>query len=213
MTVTCPEGHDSATADYCDQCGAAIAPPARMQPTEVLPAMTAVVAASTAAAEPETCPACAAPRASSDLFCEACGHDFNGPVPGTTQGGEDAAGPGHWRAVITADREQFELVAPDGLEFPESFEAVTLELNGDEVSIGRADAKGDPAVSRLHAILVRRSDGSYAIVDQGSTNGTTINDDRRPIAPAVPVPVADGDRIRIGAWTAIAIHRDQADGS
>ena len=47
------------------------------------------------------------------------------------------------------------------------------------VSIGRSSkndiALDDPAVSSEHAIIFRDSDGSYEIMDQGSTNGTVVN--------------------------------------
>ena len=47
------------------------------------------------------------------------------------------------------------------------------------VSIGRSSkndiALDDPAVSSQHAVIFRDSDGNYEIMDQGSTNGTVIN--------------------------------------
>jgi pSer/pThr/pTyr-binding forkhead associated (FHA) protein len=54
-------------------------------------------------------------------------------------------------------------------------------------------------------MLLRQDDGSYVLVDPGSTNGTTLNDDLTPIAVNVPVPVADGDRIHVGAWTTLTL--------
>jgi pSer/pThr/pTyr-binding forkhead associated (FHA) protein len=45
------------------------------------------------------------------------------------------------------------------------------------------------------------------IIDQDSTNGTTLNGSPDPIPPHVPVPLNDGDRIHIGAWTTITLHR------
>src|SRR5207253_1944263 len=71
--------------------------------------------------------------------------------------------------------------------------------------IDLAGAHEDPGVSRLHAALERRSDGGYAIRDMGSTNGTTVNDDPAPLARDTAVPLADGDRVRIGAWTTITV--------
>ena len=46
---------------------------------------------------------------------------------------------------------------------------------------------------------------TFVLVDLGSTNGTTINDDPAPIPEGQPVPVHDGDRIHLGAWTTITI--------
>jgi pSer/pThr/pTyr-binding forkhead associated (FHA) protein len=106
-----------------------------------------------------------------------------------------------------ADRTQFERSAPAGLAFPETQLAVTLTLADDEIDIGRAEVGGDPAVSRNHVTLMRQTDGSYAVVDHGSTNGTTVNDGPTPIEADVPVPLDDGDCIHIGAWTTITIRQ------
>jgi pSer/pThr/pTyr-binding forkhead associated (FHA) protein len=63
----------------------------------------------------------------------------------------------------------------------------------------------DPGVSRLHAVLLAQPDGSWTLVDVGSANGTTLNDDLDPIPVNVPVPVKDGDRVHVGAWTTITL--------
>jgi predicted component of type VI protein secretion system len=55
-----------------------------------------------------------------------------------------------------------------------------------------------------------RDDGAYALRDAGSTNGTTLNDDLRPLARDVTMPLSDGDRIRVGAWTTITVRTRQS---
>jgi pSer/pThr/pTyr-binding forkhead associated (FHA) protein len=65
----------------------------------------------------------------------------------------------------------------------------------------------DPGVSHQHAVLVQQPDGTWAVVDQNSTNGTTVNGSEEPIQPFVPVPLQDGDRVHVGAWTTITIRR------
>lgn len=65
----------------------------------------------------------------------------------------------------------------------------------------------DPGVSHQHAVLVHQQDGSWSVVDQNSTNGTTLNGAEDPIQPYVPVPLKDGDRVHVGAWTTITIRR------
>ena len=65
----------------------------------------------------------------------------------------------------------------------------------------------DPGVSRLHATLERGSDGVVVVRDLGSTNGTMVNDDPTPIAPQPAIPLADGDRVRVGAWTTITVRK------
>jgi hypothetical protein len=210
MIITCPDGHRSTTSDYCDQCGARIEstrdPVASLvQPAEVLAAVTAVVKGAGAA---ERCPACDAPRATGDLFCEGCGFDYAGGVPDAPGAPPPAPSRGQWSAVIAADREYFTRVAPEGVAFPTELGPRTFVLENGELRIGRQEAGGDPAVSRLHAVIVPEGD-AYVIVDKGSTNGTRINDDRMPIPPNVPAPLAEGDRIYLGAWTTITLHRGE----
>lgn len=200
MTAACPSGHESATRDYCDVCGAKLG--GEGPPTEVLAALTSVVA--TPQREPETCPSCGATRLHGDLFCERCGHDFTADnQPG-----------GGWRIIVAADRDQFESVVADGLRFPSALATDEFELDADEIPIGREATGGidlgrggDPGVSRKHAALVRLEDGAYGVVDRGSTNGTRLNDDPTPLAPDVVVPLRPGDRIRVGAWTTITVQQ------
>jgi hypothetical protein len=74
----------------------------------------------------------------------------------------------------------------------------TYALRGERVAIGRhPDAAiflDDVTVSRNHAVLVREGD-SWAIVDEGSLNGTYVN--RRRGDHTV---LADGDEIQIGKY-------------
>jgi pSer/pThr/pTyr-binding forkhead associated (FHA) protein len=62
----------------------------------------------------------------------------------------------------------------------------------------------------VHAVLVARSDGGWDLVDLGSTNGTTLAGAGGPIAAHVPVPLADGSVVRLGAWTTITVSVDQS---
>ena len=210
MTVTCPRGHESQATDYCDQCGAPIA---AGQPTagstQVLAAVDEVDTSPAARREP--CPVCGAPRSGDDRYCEGCGFDFHGPPPVA----------GAWEAVVTADRAQFDRLAIAGISFPAGYAERRFVLADGENRIGRsrggpgeqapeidlAAEPADPGVSRLHAMLERRSDGVIVLRDLGSTNGTMVNDDPVPIAPETPLPLADGDRVRVGAWTTITLRK------
>lgn len=214
MTVTCPRGHQSASDDYCDECGARIGAPSAATPVSAsLPSASPVPSSPTnpprptaSAPEPgEPCPRCAAPRIGGDRFCEACGHDF----VATT-----------WRVTVTADREYYDRLAPPGVEFPSSHEPRSFVLTADETLIGRRSrsqgiepdidlsvSPDDPGVSHRHAALRRAGSDSWTLVDLGSTNGTAVNGSVDLIEVRTPVPVADGDRIHVGAWTTIVIER------
>jgi pSer/pThr/pTyr-binding forkhead associated (FHA) protein len=62
----------------------------------------------------------------------------------------------------------------------------------------------DPGISHLHAVLIGQPDGSWAVIDRGSSNGTQVNG--REIDSRVPVALRDGDRVCLGAWTALTVH-------
>lgn len=230
----CPDGHTSATSDYCDVCGAKLGGAAPV----------------VAAAPPATggCPVCQTPR--TGRFCEECGHDFTtgtggtpgpgGPGPGPGGPGPGGPGPGlggpgpggpgpdpagttSWFAVVVADRAYFDMMVaedPDAanLSFPPWCPDRRLPLSGTQIRIGRrssstgvvpeidlADPPVDPGISHLHAVLLAGPNGDWQLVDPGSANGTMINN--TPVEPNIAVALNVGDRIHLGAWTAITLER------
>lgn len=62
----------------------------------------------------------------------------------------------------------------------------------------------DPAVSHLHAQLLRHDEG-WVVVDLGSANGTRLNDAEEPLEAETEIPVKPGDRIHLGVWTTITV--------
>ncbi|MQY04982.1 FHA domain-containing protein [Actinomadura macrotermitis] len=220
--ATCPNGHPSDDPDYCDVCGDLMDGAARadLDAPRAAPAPAAPERA-------ETCPTCGAAR--SGRFCEEDGYDFElgtapAPEPAEAPPGPPPALTG-WSVLITADRAYHAAVlaqeGPDAatLAFPENCPDRRVPLLGDKVRIGRrsvargllpeidlAVPPGDPGVSHTHAALVAVPGGGWTIVDAGSVNGTTVNDDPAPIPPNTPVPLAPGDRVHVGAWTTITLH-------
>ena len=76
---------------------------------------------------------------------------------------------------------------------------------GIEPEIDLSGPPADPAVSHAHALLLADPDGSLAVVDLESSNGTYVNDETDPIEPNIPRQLTSGDRVYLGAWTTITL--------
>ncbi len=129
-----------------------------------------------------------------------------------------------WTAVVGADRAYYERVqavtGPEGaaVTFPSYCAERRFQLVGNQMRIGRRSVSrglapeidltgppADPGISRLHAVLIATPDGSWAVLDPGSANGTLVNGSEIGIGDQVALH--EGDRINLGAWTAITVHR------
>ncbi|MBO3739061.1 FHA domain-containing protein [Actinoplanes flavus] len=210
---TCPNGHASTEGDFCDTCGS---------PIEGAAPAAVVTTAAPAAAEPAApagdCPQCRAPRGPG-RFCEDCGYDYTtGRVPqlGTPT---PAAPAGEWTATVFADPDYFADNDIEGVEFPAGAPRRTVRLAPPQVRIGRhssskgttpeidlAQAPADPGASHNHALLTFSVDGTWLVSDLGSTNGTYLNEEARPLDPGQTRALKDGDRVHVGAWTTITLH-------
>ncbi len=211
MSATCPAGHRSATADYCDQCGAPHRCPARGR-HETRGARRHEHDAGHERVARERRHARGAERRGPghDRFCEICGFDLARHDPRSAVLADSG-----WAAEVAPDLAYFERVAPEGLTFPVRRGGADRSRSTPRASGSAGGARpgddapeielGDPAVSRLHATLVHAQDGSWAIVDEGSSNGTTLNADADPIPSHLEVPLRDGDEVHVGAWTTITL--------
>ncbi|MUL41674.1 FHA domain-containing protein [Streptomonospora sp. PA3] len=149
-----------------------------------------------------------------------------GPAAPRPDGADAARARPTWWAIVSADPAYYQAMAdlglldPAAIAFPAHAPLRRVPLNRRRVRIGRrslslgihpeidlAGPPEDPAVSHAHATLLALPDGDWALVDEGSTNGTTLNGTARPIARDTEVPLHEADRIYVGAWTAITLHR------
>jgi pSer/pThr/pTyr-binding forkhead associated (FHA) protein len=122
---------------------------------------------------------------------------------------------------VNADREFYERVlargGPDTVEFPRFYPERRIVLQGSTTLIGRHNRDQgvepeidlgihpvDRGVSTQHAVL-RIRDSGLTVTDLGSTNGTSLNGSEDLLTEGRETPLADGDRIHIGAWTTITI--------
>jgi pSer/pThr/pTyr-binding forkhead associated (FHA) protein len=127
-----------------------------------------------------------------------------------------------WTVLIASDRVYYNRMQARGLgsavEFPAHTSERRVRLVGNQMRIGRrspardlvpeidlADRPVDPGISRLHAVLSHAPDGTWSILDPGSANGTFVNG--RELAVRETVTLHEGDRINLGAWTVITVHR------
>jgi pSer/pThr/pTyr-binding forkhead associated (FHA) protein len=125
---------------------------------------------------------------------------------------------------VAPDRDYYEKMAGvrgrsgSDVPFPAHVSERRIPLVGKQMRIGRrsaarelepeidlAEPPVDPGVSRLHAMLIAAADGTWSVLDPGSANGTFLND--RKIVTGDLVTLHEGDRITLGAWTVITVHR------
>ncbi|MGK2856203.1 MAG: cyclic nucleotide-binding domain-containing protein [Thermoanaerobaculia bacterium] len=69
-------------------------------------------------------------------------------------------------------------------------------VTGIRPDVDLADFDTNRSVSRRHAKILRTDDGYAVIEEVGTVNGTFVNDQRIPTG--TPVPVKNGDRVKIG---------------
>ncbi len=131
--------------------------------------------------------------------------------------------------MVVADRDYYNAViaeeGPDSvsLSFPPYAPERRIPLVGQQIRIGRrgsADPSApeidlreppeDPGVSHIHAVLLAKPDGTWTLVDPGSLNGTCVNGSAEPIPVNIEVPLSEGDRVHVGAWTTITLTRGEA---
>ncbi len=132
--------------------------------------------------------------------------------------------PATWTVLVGSDRGYYDRMkavrslSGKDVAFPAHVPERRIPLVGKRMRIGRrsatrevepeidlAELPVDPGISRLHAVLVAAPDGSWSLLDSGSANGTLLNG--RNIATGDLIALREGDRINLGAWTVITVHR------
>jgi pSer/pThr/pTyr-binding forkhead associated (FHA) protein len=147
-----------------------------------------------------TCPACAAQVGPTDLICFTCGANLPKVRLAVD---EDSLPVTVAQKAMPADAKR-RSISSAVLQI--SFPAGNVEVPaGTSILLGRDPAEslvaaafdGCENVSRRHAMIMVDDAGHATIRDEGSTNGTFVNDDR--VLPGSEVRLVDGDRVRLAA--------------
>jgi ribosomal protein S14 len=227
-SLRCPKcGSASTDAEFCSECGAAMAAPPAAAPTPMA-AAAAVVAAAAPAAEAApngatACPVCGEARPGPFArYCDTCRYDFlekrpfaATPAPASPPAAAPAPAPpvaspaaAHWdlRASVDISLRRADDPMPSDLRerlFPLDLADHLLGRRSDSADIHPEIVINDPGVSRRHLRILRAPDGTLSLVDIGSTNGTKLND--TAVEPNVPTVLHEGDEITLGCWTRLKV--------
>ena len=114
-----------------------------------------------------------------------------------------------WSITATVDPTLREEGSPE----PPELAPLCFAIEKNENLIGRSSrARGiepelaldfDDAISHRHAIISRRDDGSLAVRDIGSANGTRLNGQDLPAM--TDMPLREGDALTLGHWTRLVV--------
>jgi hypothetical protein len=232
QTTLCPNGHQSQDPEWCDTCGARLGAAPAPVPTGQPPDSSAAPARPATPTTPAIdCPHCGTPNEAGALFCEGCGYDFTtGQAPPSTEptGAVEASEPPPapaaqgWVVVVEVDPAWYELKGQLADHPCPPVSSSTIALTASTALIGRTSQSkqlhpeialdGDTGVSRRHAQLVCAADGSWTVVDLGSSNGTYVvpageapSHDVEALPVGIPRALADRDAIYLGAWTKLTV--------
>jgi len=147
-----------------------------------------------------TCPDCGVKVHQEDLICFRCGANLP-HVPEL----DELPTPTISQKFITSDLRPAQrgisgavlrITFPTGNVDIPAGTSVLLGRDPAESLVAAAFARFDN-VSRRHATIEVDDSGHATIRDEGSTNGTFVNEDR--VVPGTDVRIVDGDRIRLAA--------------
>ncbi|MDD4539122.1 MAG: FHA domain-containing protein [Lentisphaeria bacterium] len=81
----------------------------------------------------------------------------------------------------------------------EQMRGASFSLTNEQYTIGRSESAdiciADPTISGHHCTLLQQAPGSFAIRDEGSTNGTRVNGEK---VQTEIVPLNNGDILQVG---------------
>jgi len=232
MTYQCPKGHQSTDADYCSECGALIGQ-SKIADIDSIEDSNLNQSANSGTVNGELCPDCGTPRVGAARFCEVCRHDFQDNKTGVaeaiiasqvlkpetvtaseapkTMEKRNTVIPQKLNIMITVDRAKAAANNIESAIKPDNNDRM-FPLDLDENLAGRrSNTKGiypeieinDPGVSHRHLKFIKQGDGSFAVLELGSVNGTELNGIQ--LEPGINTAIKAGDELAIGIWTLLKI--------
>jgi FHA domain len=223
---TCQRCGAMPSGQFCEACGFSLTPPAGSVPPVAHDTSGAPESLLPPVPRPETVPASQGwfePSPASRDRLATVPEPPPAPRTQTEPPGLPAA-LATWTVVVSCDRVYYDRMRAAGgmpssvASFPARAAGRWIPLVGQQMRIGRrtanrdfepeidlADPPADRGVSRLHAVLVAAPDGTWSLHDSGSANGTLLNG--REVVTGATVPLRQGDRINLGAWTVITVYR------
>jgi hypothetical protein len=233
----CPDGHDSVRGDFCDVCGTRMGGTSGLNfgvRGPFAPLVSSSSSSSSAPAGPRTWSPPEPVSLDESELCDLLASLFEPAPPAAAAPPPSPSAPPTvpmpsftpvtWSVQVAADRVYYDRMkalrslADREVTFPAHVSERRIPLTGKQMRIGRRSAArdfdpeidtagppADPGISRLHAVLIAAPDGTWAVIDPGSANGTHLNG--RKIAVGDLITLQEGDRINLGAWTAITVQR------
>ncbi len=230
MTVRCPKGHTSDETDYCSVCGAQIggASAAAARPAAAVGGARPVALGEAcpscgeprADADARFCEVCrfdfvarqsGPPPVAQAATKPPASVPAPSPVTGAARPAPFGAGAGAWDIVVAIDPSLDTEPDPES-PCPTGAPDALVPVDREELLIGRRDDRrdikpeiplSDPGASRRHAKIVRNADGTLALLDLASTNGTRLNGEDMPAGGRKAL--RPGDAITLGRWTRLTV--------
>ncbi len=218
MTAThkCPQGHESADADFCSDCGSQIAAASASAAQAADPASAA--SAPAVSATGEDCPKCTEVRDGAAQFCGVCGYDFVNKTGGEVPPADPVVSSGPPTVVLpttapsavpsaSAARIDVEIVVAGNRPKKHSlFDEESLISRPNNKAVLSLTIDGDEGISRRQMMITRHA-SKVTVRDLDSANGTQIDRDGTvsAVAQGEERELAVGDKIVIGEHTIVTV--------
>lgn len=219
----CGQGHESDEPDYCSVCGAKMPSAGAPSAAAAVPGGGCPMCGELRDADARYCEVCrydfvdgkpGPPPTTGGAVASALVPQASSLPSGQPSSSAPArARPGRaaWELVILADPALDTEPDPE-TPFPKDEPERVMLIDTHDMLVGRRDEQrdikpeiplNDPGASRRHAKFVVNADGTIALQDLASTNGTQVNGE--VVTPGARRSLRAGDEVTLGRWTRIKL--------